>query len=261
MKVAVIGHTGMGGAAIAAELVKRGHQVKGLSYDAIDVAAPKGIDHQFCDVFDGELLRAQLEGQDVVAVRPAYIGKVTAQLKLPADRLKIVSVRPNTYGAAEATGGSATTEALTLDLEPADEKLVNHEWASTSSGIKDVTEADVIVSGGRALKSNENFQILYDMAGVLDAAVGASRAAVDAGYQPHARQVGLTGKTVTPKLYIAFGIDGAIQHLAGMRGSKCIVAVNTKAEAPIFNVANYGCVADLFEMVPLLTEEFKKVLA
>jgi electron transfer flavoprotein alpha subunit len=145
-------------------------------------------------------------------------------------------------------------------LDPTDEKLVNQKIISAAGGMKDVTEADIVVSGGRSLKSEENFKILFDLAEVLDAAVGASRAACDAGYQPHTRQVGLTGKTVTPKLYMAFGIDGAIQHLAGMRGSKVIVAVNTKKEAPIFSVAAYGCVADLFTMVPLLTEEFKKML-
>jgi electron transfer flavoprotein alpha subunit len=171
-----------------------------------------------------------------------------------------VSIRANTYPAATPGGGHAPVEPLSLDLEPDDERLVNHEWVGTTSGVKDVTEADIVVSGGRSLKSEENFKILFDLAAVLDAAVGASRAACDAGYQPHSRQVGLTGKTVTPKLYLAFGIDGAIQHLAGMRGSKVIVAVNTKKDAPIFNVATYGCVADLFTMAPLLTEEFKKVL-
>lgn len=201
----------------------------------------------------------RLDGGAVVVERPVYTGKATARIKLPADRLKIVSIRPNAFAAAPAQG-SAPVERLGLDLEAADTRLVNHQWVSTSSGIKDVTEADIIVSGGRSLKSEENFKILYDLAKVLDAAVGASRAACDAGYQPHSRQVGLTGKTVTPKLYMAFGIDGAIQHLAGMRGSKVIVAINTKKEAPIFNVATYGCVADLFVMAPLLTEEFKKVL-
>jgi electron transfer flavoprotein alpha subunit len=121
-----------------------------------------------------------------------------------------------------------------------------------------VAEADVIVSGGRSLKSEESFRIIEDLAEALDGAVGASRAAVDAGYQPASRQVGLTGKVVTPRLYIACGIDGAVQHLAGMRGSRVIVAVNTKAEAPIFDVATYGCVADLFTLVPLLTAELRQ---
>jgi electron transfer flavoprotein alpha subunit len=131
----------------------------------------------------------------------------------------------------------------------------------SDSAHQDVTEADIIVSGGRAMGSEEGFFILYDMAGVLDGAVGASRAAVDAGYQPQDRQIGLTGKIVSPRLYIACGIDGAIQHLAGMRGSKVIVAINTKADAPIFNVATYGCVVDLFELAPLLTAECKHLLA
>ncbi len=209
-----------------------------------------------------DCVEAKLDGDALIVKRPAYIGKATAELKLAGDRLKVVSIRPNTFAGAEAQNdASANIEALDFTLDASDEKLVNRELVGTTSGIKDVTEADIVVSGGRSLKSEENFKIIYDLAKVLDAAVGASRAACDAGYQPHSRQVGLTGKTVTPKLYMAFGIDGAIQHLAGMRGSKVIVAVNTKKEAPIFNVATYGCVADLFVMAPLLCEEFKKVLA
>lgn len=203
---------------------------------------------------------ARLDGDAVIAIRPVYTGKATAEVKLRGDGLKILSIRPNTFAAAQPGEGGAPIEALPVQLGPEELKLINDEWVSTTSGIKDVTEADIVVSGGRSLKSEENFKILYQLAEVLDAAVGASRAACDAGYQPHSRQVGLTGKTVTPKLYLAFGIDGAIQHLAGMRGSKCIVAINTKKEAPIFSVADYGCVADLFEMAPLLTEEFKKAL-
>ena len=212
-----------------------------------------------------DCVEAKLDGDALIVKRPAYIGKATAELKLAGDRLKVVSIRPNTFAAADAAadaqdGASANIEALDFTLDASDERLINRELVGTTSGIKDVTEADIVVSGGRSLKSEENFKIIYDLAKVLDAAVGASRAACDAGYQPHSRQVGLTGKTVTPKLYMAFGIDGAIQHLAGMRGSKVIVAVNTKKEAPIFNVATYGCVADLFVMAPLLCEEFKRML-
>ncbi len=197
-------------------------------------------------------------GGELTINKTMFAGKVSAKFTLSADRLQVVTVRTNAYGEKPAqAGASAETQALSVSLTPADQRLRVKEVTSTSSGVKDVTEADVVVSGGRSLKSAENFKILYDLAAVLDGAVGASRAACDAGYQPHARQVGLTGKVVTPKLYVACGIDGAIQHLAGMRGSKVIVAINTKKEAPIFKVATYGCVADLFTMVPLLTKEFQ----
>ena len=201
-----------------------------------------------------------LDGEDLVVAKPVYAGKFSATFRLSGDRLQIAVVRPNAYTAAEpSSGAGADVQAVPLTLTDTDQKLVIKEIAATGSGIKDVTEADVIVSGGRALKSEDNFKILYELAELLDAAVGASRAACDAGYQPHGRQVGLTGKVVTPVLYVACGIDGAIQHLAGMRGSKVIVAINTKPDAPIFKVATYGCVADLFTLVPLITEEFRRL--
>jgi electron transfer flavoprotein alpha subunit len=196
--------------------------------------------------------------------RPMYCAKCVGEVALAADRVQIVSVRPNTYAAAAAptdsgNGAPSTTTTLTVELTEQDTRVKAIDFVPTGGAAKDVAEADVIVSGGRSLKSEENFKILYELADELDAAVGASRAAVDAGYQPQARQVGLTGKVVNPRLYVACGIDGAIQHLAGMRGSKVIVAINTKAEAPIFGVATYGCVVDLFTLVPLLSEEFRKL--
>ncbi|MBU0639585.1 MAG: electron transfer flavoprotein subunit alpha/FixB family protein [Planctomycetes bacterium] len=192
------------------------------------------------------------------AFRPIYGGKASCHVTFPEGKPAIASVRPNTFPAASGGGGGAR-EAVPFEATPGDERITVKEIMKTSGEVKDVTEADIIVAGGRALKNEENFKIIFDLAKLLDAAVGASRAACDAGYQPHSRQVGLTGKTVTPVLYIACGISGAIQHLAGMRGSKVIVAINTDPEAPLFKVADYGIVADLFKIVPLLTEEVKKL--
>ncbi|MFQ5462388.1 MAG: electron transfer flavoprotein subunit alpha/FixB family protein [Phycisphaerae bacterium] len=201
-----------------------------------------------------------LEGDRFVATKTMYAGKLAAKFRLAGDRLQMATIRSNVHAAGEPqAGASAEVVSVAFALPDSAKCLTCKEVVSTSSGIKDVTEADVIVSGGRSLKSEENFKIIYELAEVLDGAVGASRAACDAGYQPHTRQVGLTGKVVTPALYIACGIDGAIQHLAGMRGSKVIVAVNTKKDAPIFKVATYGCVADLFTMVPLLTQELRRL--
>lgn len=190
--------------------------------------------------------------------RPVYNGKAFAHVKFPADRVAIASVRPNTF-AAPTGGGGAARESIPFAPAAGDDRITVKEVAKSGGEVKDVTEADVIVSGGRALKNEENFKMLFDLANELDAAVGASRAACDAGYQPHSRQVGLTGKTVTPRLYIACGISGAIQHLAGMRGSKVIVAVNTDKEAPIFKLADYGIVADVFKVVPAITAEVQRL--
>lgn len=199
------------------------------------------------------------DGNALEVRRPIYNGKAFGRVRFPAGRLAMASVRANTF-AAPTGGGSAARESLPFTAGAGDDRQDCTGIEKTAGEIKDVTEADIIVSGGRALKSDENFQkYIYPLAKALDAAVGASRAACDAGYQPHSRQVGLTGKTVTPKLYIACGVSGAIQHLAGMRGSKVIVAINTDKEAPITRVATYTVPQDLFAVLPLLTEEVKKL--
>lgn len=193
--------------------------------------------------------------------RPIYAGKASSKIHFHAEKVQMASVRANTYPVPQ--GGGAKAERVAFDFAPdaGDARQVTKEIARIGGGEKDVTEASIIVSGGRSLKNADNFKMLEELAGLLDGAVGASRAACDSGYQPHSRQVGLTGKTVTPQLYIACGISGAIQHLAGMRGSRRIVAINTDVEAPIFKVADYGIVGDLFKIVPLLTEEVKQAKA
>lgn len=197
----------------------------------------------------------------VTGTRPMYSGKVYAHVQTTKDVIKMVSIRPNIYAAAAKSDASAEVVDVVADISEDAIGAIVKETVSTSAGRKDVTEAEIVVSGGRSLKSEENFKIIEDLADSLGAAVGASRAAVDAGYAPHSRQVGQTGKVVNPKLYIAVGISGAIQHLVGMRTSKVIVAINKDANASIFQHADYGIVGDLFEVVPLLTEEFKKLLA
>lgn len=198
-----------------------------------------------------------VDGGAIEVRRPVFNGKAFGTVRLPAERVAMATVRPNTYAAS--TGSGATRETLPFAASAGDDRIEIVDVVKAGGEVKDVTEADIIVSGGRSLKSEENFKIIYDLAKELDGAVGASRAACDAGYQPHSRQVGLTGKTVTPKLYIACGISGAIQHLAGMRGSKVIVAINTDPEAPIFKVADYCIIGDLFKVVPAMTHEVHKL--
>ena len=190
--------------------------------------------------------------------RPVYAGKASAEIEFVGPGPQMATIRANALGVPKPDS-SKTAETVNETPPLGTLKTKVAEIVKGSSGRPDVTEASIVVSGGRAKKNADNFKILEEMADVLGAAVGASRAAVDAGYRPHRDQVGQTGKVVSPTLYIACGISGAIQHLAGMRSSKFIVAINTDPEAPIFQVADYGVVGDLFTVVPVLKEEFKKI--
>jgi electron transfer flavoprotein alpha subunit len=199
----------------------------------------------------------RIEAGEIIATRPVYAGKALVDVRVTTP-VRMYSLRPNVF-TASAGNGTAAVESVTPVLSDADfaAKVTS---VKVSEGRPDVTEASIIVSGGRGLKAPENFKLVEDLADVLGAAVGASRAVVDAGWRPHDEQVGQTGKTVSPSLYIACGISGAVQHLAGMSGSKYIVAINKDKDAPIFQVADYGIVGDVFDVLPALTGELKKTL-
>ncbi len=206
-----------------------------------------------------DVTELRVEGGKLVATHPVYSGKALVDVTIPNSKPQMALIRPNSFGTSAPQAG-ATAQVVKKAADVGEVQAPMKELLKGQSDKVDLTEAEIIVSGGRALKSSDNFKILQELADVIGASVGASRAAVDSGYAPHDMQVGQTGKVVNPKLYIACGISGAIQHLAGMRTSKIIVAVNKDPEAPIFQKADYGIVADLFEVVPALTGEFKKAL-
>ncbi|WHX51276.1 electron transfer flavoprotein subunit alpha/FixB family protein [Paenibacillus woosongensis] len=198
-------------------------------------------------------------GSELLFTRPVYAGKAFEQKRF-IDGRHIITVRPNNIPPAAEAGspGEIVQHAYTA---PVNLRTIIKDVITKASGRVDLAEAQIVVSGGRGVKSAEGFKPLEQLAEVLGGAVGASRGACDAGYCDYALQIGQTGKVVTPQIYIACGISGAIQHLAGMSQSRIIIAINKDPEAPIFKIADYGIVGDLFEVVPLLTEEFRKALA
>lgn len=205
-----------------------------------------------------DVILVEKDGDEIVFTRPIYSGKAFEKKKVN-EGIIFATIRPNNIAPLEQDASkSGDVSSLTVDIK--DLRTTIREVVRKATGGVDLSEAKVIVAGGRGVKSKEGFEPLQELADVLGAAVGASRGACDADYCDYSLQIGQTGKVVTPDLYFAIGISGAIQHLAGMSNSKVIVAINKDPEAPIFEVADYGIVGDLFEVVPLLTEELKNVL-
>ena len=196
-----------------------------------------------------------IENEDTF-IRPIYAGNALATVK-SKDTKKVITVRPTSFDVVAKEGGSGIVEQINLDIGESKVEFIDRE--ESKSDRPELSTARIVVSGGRGLQSAENFKLISDIADKLNAAIGASRAAVDAGYVSNDYQVGQTGKVVVPDLYIAVGISGAIQHLAGMKESKIIVAINKDEEAPIFNIADYGLTADLFEALPALSTELDKL--
>jgi len=191
-----------------------------------------------------------------IFIRPIYAGNANSKIQ-SLDKIKIITVRTTTFEATKKEGGKAKITEIPIGKDMNISKFIKNEL--NKSDRPELTSAGIIVSGGRGMESGKNFYLLEELADKLKAAIGASRAAVDAGFVPNDYQVGQTGKVVAPELYIAVGISGAIQHLAGMKDSKIIVAINKDEEAPIFQVADYGLVGDLFQVLPELTKEIDKI--
>jgi electron transfer flavoprotein alpha subunit len=206
-----------------------------------------------------DVTAARVDGGKLSVTRPVFSGKLFARVE-PTARPALLSIRPNVFQPTER-GGTAAVETFSPEVAPARVRVV--DFKAAEGGALDVSEATIIVSGGRGMKGPENWHVLEDLRDAIGtgAALGASRAVVDAGWRPHGEQVGQTGKTVSPKLYFAVGISGAIQHLAGMRTAQTIVAVNKDPDAPIFRIADYGIVGDVMEVVPRLAREIRSLKA
>jgi electron transfer flavoprotein alpha subunit len=194
-------------------------------------------------------------GSRVEVDRPVYAGKATVRVQSTTD-MTVISLRPNVF-TAKKVGGSVAIESRTVERAAGRTSRVTA--TTKNEGVLDVAEADIVVSGGRGLKGPEHFGLVENLAKSMGAAVGASRAVVDAGWRPHREQVGQTGKTVSPSMYVACGISGAVQHLAGMSSSRIIVAINKDKDAPIFKIADYGIVGDVFDVLPALTERISSI--
>ncbi|MCB9552933.1 MAG: electron transfer flavoprotein subunit alpha/FixB family protein [Myxococcales bacterium] len=203
-----------------------------------------------------DVVRIGMEGGKLAYTRPMWAGSVLGRVRINTD-IQVISVRPTEFEKAEAAGGASAIEAIDAGVDVKSLRMKYIGLDAAESNRPALTDADVVVSGGRGLKEPANFKLVEKLADLLGGAVGATRAVVDAGWVPNDWQVGQTGKVVAPKLYIAVGISGAIQHLAGMKGSKTIVAINKDADAPIFQVADYGLVGDLFDIVPELTAKLE----
>jgi electron transfer flavoprotein alpha subunit len=207
-----------------------------------------------------DCIDVKINDGNISATKPVYAGKSYVNIKFNTNKI-LLTLRPNVFKAIKGNQENPAIENLdinSLNITAADFRTVVKDVVIASEKL-DVAEADRIVSGGRGLRGPEHFILVENLAASIGAATGASRAVVDAGWRPHSEQVGQTGKTVSPSLYIACGISGAIQHLAGMSSAKCIVAINKDKDAPIFQIADYGIVGDVFEVLPALTEEFKKL--
>jgi electron transfer flavoprotein alpha subunit len=199
-----------------------------------------------------------VENGSLIAVRPVLGGRVQTAINLGGSDIQMATVRPGSFEKAEGTGQTAAIEALSVNLSDADLRVtVNGTVRETVAGATSLTAAKTIIAGGRGLKEPDNFKLVEDLAAALHASVGATRAVVDAGWRPHQEQIGQTGHTVSPRLYIAVGVSGAVQHNVGMQGSDFIVAINRDPDAPIFKLAHFGIVGDLFEVVPALIQELK----